>query len=179
MNCNYFHHQYGLGTVNCRFFNSYGPGEVSGQYRNVIPNFIYWSRKRKPLPITGSGEETRDFTYVSDIVTALIAASETEKSGRAYNVGSGHTVSINHIANLLGGDKEYIPKRPGEPDCTFADISRITQEIGWKPLVSIEDGVIELLKDLSYWKDAPVWTSKSISEVTEDWFKYLGPVIQD
>ena len=103
----------------------------------------------------------------------------SEKSGRAYNVGSGRTVSINYIVNLLGGDKEYIPKRPGEPDCTFADISRITEELGWRPQVPIEEGVQELLKDMTYWKDAPVWTSTSISEVTEDWFKYLGPVIQD
>ncbi|MEE3255114.1 MAG: GDP-mannose 4,6-dehydratase, partial [Chloroflexota bacterium] len=81
--------------------------------------------------------------------------------------------------NLLGGDKEYIPKRPGEPDCTFADISRITQEIGWKPQVSIEEGVRELLNDMTYWKDAPVWTPKSIGEATEDWFRYLGSVSQD
>jgi UDP-glucose 4-epimerase len=129
--------------------------------------------------VVGDGQQTRDFTFVSDIVAALIAASETEKSGRIYNVGSGRTVSINCIVDLLGGDKEYIPKRPGEPDCTFADISRITQEIGWKPQVSIEEGVQELLKDMTYWKDAPVWTPKSIGEATEDWFRYLGPVSQD
>ena len=171
---------YNLSTISLRLFNVYGPrSRTSGSYGAVFGVFLAQKLAGRPYTVVGDGQQTRDFTFVSDIVAALIAASTSEKSGRAYNVGSGRTVSINHIVNLLGGDKEYIPKRPGEPDCTFADISRITQEIGWKPLVSIEEGVTELLKDLAYWKDAPVWTSKSISEVTEDWFKYLGPVIQD
>ena len=171
---------YNLSTISLRLFNVYGPrSRTSGSYGAVFGVFLAQKLAGKPYTVVGNGQQTRDFTFVSDIVTALIAASTSKKTGRAYNVGSGRTVSINHIVDLLGGDKEYIPKRPGEPDCTFADISRITQEIGWKPLVSIEDGVTELLKDLSYWKDAPVWTSKSISEVTEDWFKYLDPVIQD
>jgi UDP-glucose 4-epimerase len=171
---------YNLPTISLRLFNVYGPrSRTSGSYGAVFGVFLAQKLAGRPYTVVGDGQQTRDFTFVSDIVAALIAASTSEKSGRAYNVGSGRTVSINHIVNLLGGDKEYIPKRPGEPDCTFADISRIAQEIGWKPLVSIEEGVTELLKDLAYWKDAPVWTSKSISEVTEDWFKYLGPVIQD
>ena len=87
--------------------------------------------------MVGNGQQTRDFTFVSDIVAALIAASTTEKSGRAYNVGSGRTVSINHIVNLLGGDKEYIPKRPGEPDCTHADISKSRKLLKWVCVGSI------------------------------------------
>ncbi len=171
---------YNLPAISLRLFNVYGPrSRTSGTYGAVFGVFLAQKLAGRPYTVVGDGQQTRDFTYVSDIVTALIAASEAEKSGRAYNVGSGCTVSINCIVNLLGGDKEYIPKRPGEPDCTFADISRITQEIGWKPQVSIEEGVRELLKDMTYWKDAPVWTPKSIGEATEDWFKYLGPVSQD
>ncbi len=171
---------YNLSAISLRLFNAYGPrSKTSGVYGAVFGVFLAQKLAGRPYTVVGDGEQTRDFTYVSDIVTALITASETEKSGRAYNVGSGRTVSINYIANLLGGDKEYIPKRPGEPDCTFADISRITQEIGWKPQVSIEEGVRELLKDMTYWKDAPVWTPKSIGEATEDWFRYLGSVDQD
>ena len=171
---------YNLPAISLRLFNVYGPrSRTSGTYGAVFGVFLAQKLAGRPYTVVGDGQQTRDFTFVSDIVTALIAASETEKSGRIYNVGSGRTVSINCIVDLLGGDKEYIPKRPGEPDCTFADISRITQEIGWKPQVSIEEGVQELLKDMTYWKDAPVWTPKSIGEATEDWFKYLGPVSQD
>ena len=171
---------YNLPAISLRLFNVYGPrSRTSGAYGAVFGVFLAQKLAGRPYTVVGDGEQTRDFTYVADIVTALITASETEKSGRAYNVGSGRTVSINCIVNLLGGDKEYIPKRPGEPDCTFADISRITQEIDWKPQVSIEEGVRELLKDMTYWKDAPVWTPKSIGEATEDWFRYLGSVDQD
>ena len=176
----YWSQLYNLPAISLRLFNVYGPrSRTSGSYGAVFGVFLAQKLAGRPYTVVGDGQQTRDFTFVSDIVTALIAASETEKSGRIYNVGSGRTVSINCIVDLLGGDKEYIPKRPGEPDCTFADISRITQEIGWKPQVSIEEGVQELLKDMTYWKDAPVWTPKSIGEATEDWFKYLGPVSQD
>jgi UDP-glucose 4-epimerase len=75
---------------------------------------------------------------------------------------------------LLGGDKVFIPKRPGEPDCTFADISRIKNELGWMPVVPIEEGVRALLDHIDYWKEAPVWTPEKISDATEDWFRYLG-----
>ena len=171
---------YNLPAISLRLFNVYGPrSRTSGSYGAVFGVFLAQKLAGRPYTVVGDGQQTRDFTFVSDIVTALIAASETEKSGRIYNVGSGRTVSINCIVDLLGGDKEYIPKRPGEPDCTFADISRITQEIGWKPQVSIEEGVREQLKDMTYWKDAPVWTPKSIGEATEDWFRYLGSVSQD
>ena len=172
---------FNLPAISLRLFNVYGPrSRTSGTYGAVIGVFLAQKLADKPLTIVGDGKQTRDFTYVSDVIDAIICAIKSDKKGEIYNVGSGKAISVNRIVELLDTKKKtFIPKRPGEPDCTFADISRITQEIGWKPLVSIEDGVTELLKDLSYWKDAPVWTSKSISEVTEDWFKYLGPVIQD
>ena len=92
-----------------------------------------------------------------------------------YNVGSGGTVSVNRLVELLGGgDKVHIPKRPGEPDSTFADISKIRSELGWEPQVSIEDGIAEILKNIDYWRDAPVWSSDSIAEATKDWFRYLS-----
>ena len=74
---------------------------------------------------------------------------------------------------MLGGEKVHIPKRPGEPDCTFADINKITREIGWKPKISLEEGVKLILKNIDYWKDAPVWDPKSINNATKSWFKYL------
>jgi UDP-glucose 4-epimerase len=89
-------------------------------------------------------------------------------------VGSGQTVSVNRLVELLGGEKIHIPKRPGEPDCTFADIRQITHDLGWSPEIAIEDGVAEVLKNIDYWCSAPVWTPESIASATQDWFKYLG-----
>jgi len=99
---NMFHNLYDLPIVNARFFNSYGPGEVPGKYRNVIPNFFYWAIQAQPLPITGSGEETRDFTYVGDIVNGLIAcAAADEAVGEAINLATGREIRILDLANWV------------------------------------------------------------------------------
>lgn len=76
--------------------------------------------------------------------------------------------------DFWGGDFVYVPKRPGEPECTFADISKIKADLNWLPKVPIEEGVDEVLKNIEYWRDAPVWTPNSIDIATKDWFKYLG-----
>ena len=102
MYCNFYHHHYGLPIVNCRFFNSYGPGEVPGQYRNVIPNFIYWAMKGIALPITGTGEETRDFTYVLDLVQGLIKAGYYKEAvGEDFNLASGKEFRIRDLAEMV------------------------------------------------------------------------------
>ena len=124
--------------------------------------------------LQGNGEQTRDFTFVTDIAQAILSAAKSERAGEIYNVGSGATVSVNRLVELLGGEKVRIPKRPGEPDSTFAEISKIRSELGWEPKVSIEEGVAEILKHIDYWKDAPVWTPDSIAEATKDWFRFLG-----
>ena len=124
--------------------------------------------------MVGDGEQTRDFTYVSDVVRALICAAESDRSQRVYNVGSGATVSVNRLVELLGGEKVHIPKRPGEPDCTFADISRIRSELGWSSRVALEEGVSRLLRDIEYWREAPVWTPDTIAGATKEWFQLLG-----
>jgi len=99
---NYFHNLYGLPIINARFFNSFGPGEVSGKYRNVIPNFFYWAMNGIPLPITGTGEETRDFTYVSDIVEGLLAMAYYEEAlGEAFNLGAGREIKIKDLARWI------------------------------------------------------------------------------
>ena len=166
---------YGLPAVSLRFFNVYGPrSRTSGTYGAVFGVFLAQKLAGKPFTVVGDGNQTRDFTYVSDIVSSLICAAKSSVSGRMYNVGSGTTVSINRLVELLGGEAVFIPKRPGEPDCTFADISRIKSELGWIPFISIEDGVKMLLQDIDYWKEAPVWTPETISHATEDWFRYLG-----
>ena len=99
---NYFHNLYGLPIVNARFFNSFGPGEVPGRYRNVIPNFFYWAMNGEPLPITGTGEETRDFTYVADIVDGLLAMAYHEDAvGEAFNLGAGREIEIRDLARWI------------------------------------------------------------------------------
>lgn len=165
---------YKLHAVSLRLFNVYGPrSRTSGAYGAVFGVFLAQKLASNPFTVVGDGNQTRDFTYVTDIARAVLAAAESDKAGEVYNVGSGQTVSVNHIVELLGGKKVFIPKRPGEPDCTFADITKIRKELAWQPEVSIEEGVAELLKHIDYWRDAPVWTPESIAEQTKDWFKYL------
>ena len=168
-------HVYGLSAISLRFFNVYGSrSRTSGTYGAVFGVFLAQKLAGKPFTIVGDGEQTRDFTHVSDVVSALISVVKSTKSGCIYNVGSQKTVSINRLVELLGGDSVFIPKRPGEPDCTFADISRIQNEIGWQPKISIEEGVVELLENIEYWADAPVWSPDSIADATDDWFRHLG-----
>jgi len=167
---------YKLPAISTRFFNVYGTrSRTSGTYGAVLGVFLAQKLGGKPFTVVGDGTQTRDFTYVTDIAAALIAVAQSNCSGKAYNVGSGKTVSVNRLVELLGGKKIHIPKRPGEPDCTFADIRAITHDLAWTPKVSIEEGVALVLKDIEYWRNAPVWTPDTIASATHDWFKYLGP----
>ena len=165
---------YKLPAISLRFFNVYGTrSRTSGTYGAVLGVFLAQKLAGKPYTVVGDGNQTRDFTYVTDIVSALIAAAESTKTNKIYNVGSDTTVSVNKIVELLGGDKVNIPKRPGEPDCTYADISKIKDDLGWKPTISIEDGIDRILENIDYWKEATVWEPESIADATSDWFKYL------
>lgn len=164
-----------LPAISLRFFNVYGTrSRTSGTYGAVFGVFLAQKLANQPLTVVGDGNQTRDFTYVTDVVDALILAAKSHKTGEIYNVGSGQTISINHLAELIEGEKIYIPKRPGEPDCTFADIRKIEQELHWAPKVTFEEGVSKVLENIDYWRSAPVWTPKSISVVTKEWFKFLG-----
>jgi UDP-glucose 4-epimerase len=166
---------YKFPALSMRLFNVYGPrSRTSGTYGAVFGVFLAQKLAGLPFTVVGDGEQTRDFTYVTDVISALISAAKSDRSGKIYNVGSGTTVSVNRVVELLGGDKVYIPKRPGEPKYTFGDISRIKSEIGWEPEVPIEQGIVELLKHIEYWRRAPVWTPDNIAEATQDWFRYLG-----
>lgn len=165
---------YKLPAVSLRFFNVYGPrARTSGTYGAVFGVFLSQRAHGKPLTVVGDGTQTRDFTYVLDAVSALLAAAESQFVGEVFNVGSGGTYSVNSLVKLIGGATVQIPKRPGEPDCTFADISKIKRDLGWEPRVKFEDGVKQLLSQIELWQDAPVWTPETIEKATEDWFKYL------
>jgi UDP-glucose 4-epimerase len=166
---------YNLPAISLRFFNVYGPrSRTSGTYGAVFGVFLAQKLAGKPFTVVGDGEQTRDFTYVTDLAGAMLAAANSSEIGKIYNVGSGATVSVNRIVELLGGEKIHIPKRPGEPDCTFADIASITKDLGWSPEVPIEDGVAKIVENIDYWRNAPVWDVDSIATATEDWFRYLS-----
>ncbi|MCX8129923.1 MAG: SDR family oxidoreductase [Clostridia bacterium] len=166
---------YKLPVVSLRFFNVYGPrSRTSGTYGAVLGVFLAQKLAGKPFTIVGDGNQTRDFTYVTDIADALVTAAKSDVTNQIFNVGSGGTYSINHLVELLEGEKSYIPKRPGEPDCTFADVTKIQNELGWKAKISFEEGVRKVLENIELWKKAPVWDAGSIGEATKDWFKYLG-----
>jgi UDP-glucose 4-epimerase len=166
---------YNLPAISLRFFNVYGPrARTSGTYGAVFGVFLAQKLAKKPYTMVGDGSQTRDFTFVSDAVNAIVTAVESDLSGEIINIGSNNTYSINRLVELLGGDITYIPERPGEPDCTWADISKANQLLNWKPKVSLEIGVEILLNNMEYWADAPVWDKKSIAKATEKWFEYLS-----
>jgi UDP-glucose 4-epimerase len=171
---------YRLPVVSVRFFNVYGPrARTSGGYGAVFGVFLAQLRAGEPLTIVGDGSQTRDFTFVGDAVDALMTVAASDKVGEIYNVGSGSTVSVNELVRLLGSPAAtHIPKRPGEPDCTWADITKIKRELGWEPKVAFAEGVKVLVAALDDWRGAPVWTAARIAEATADWFRFLGPQVQ-
>ncbi|MCK5344879.1 MAG: NAD-dependent epimerase/dehydratase family protein, partial [Candidatus Heimdallarchaeota archaeon] len=148
MYCNFYNHHYGLDTVNCRFFNSYGPGETPGQYRNVIPNFIYWAMNGQPLPITGTGEETRDFTYVLDLVQGLIKSGYYKDAvGENFNLAAGIEISIKDVADMVNeatGNKAGIVFKERRKWDTkprlLASIEKADKLINYKPIVDFTEG---------------------------------------
>ncbi len=166
---------YDMPVISLRYFNAFGTrARTNGTYGAVFKVFLSQKLHEKPLTIVGDGEQTRDFTYVSDIARANLMAAESDLNGEIINIGTGKTYSVNYLANLIGGPTVTIPKRPGEPDSTHAEISRAKELLGWEPQVSFEEGVKIMLDNIDYWKDAPLWDEKSIEEATKSWFKYLG-----
>ena len=166
---------YKLPSLSLRLFNVYGPrSRTTGAYGAVFGVFLAQKLNGKPFTVVGDGCQTRDFTYVTDVADAFISAAGSQATGEALNVGSGNHYSVNDLVSLLGGDVIYIPKRPGEPDCTFADTDKIRRVLHWAPKVSFDQGVRNMLAVIENWRDAPVWDPLSIDRATSSWFKYLG-----
>ncbi len=166
---------YHLPVNSIRIFNAYGTrSRTSGAYGAVFGVFLRQKLAAKPFTVVGDGTQTRDFIYASDIAGAFLAAAETDITGQIFNVGAGNPQSVNRLVELLGGEVVYVPKRPGEPDCTWADISRIQKELGWAPRVSFEDGVGRVLENIEYWREAPLWDEASIALATKTWFETLS-----
>ena len=166
---------YKLPVLSLRMFNVYGPrSRTSGVYGAVFGVFLAQKLHNKPFTVVGDGNQTRDFTFVTDAVNALIVAAQSDLGNEVLNVGSDNTYSVNQLVKLLGGNVVHIPKRPGEPDCTYADITKIRKLLGWQPQVTLEEGVKILLENIDYWREAPVWTPETIVEATKDWYEYLS-----
>jgi UDP-glucose 4-epimerase len=166
---------YRLPVVSIRIFNAYGPrSKTTGAYGAVFGVFLAQKLNEKPFTVVGDGTQRRDFVYVTDLARAFLAAAESERSQEIYNVGAGSPQTVNRLVELLEGDVVHVPKRPGEPDCTWADISKISRELGWRPVVSFEDGVAEMLRRIDYWREAPVWDPASIERATRTWFSMLS-----
>jgi UDP-glucose 4-epimerase len=170
---------YHLPVISLRLFNVYGPrARTAGTYGAVFGVFLAQLLAGQPCTVVGDGTQTRDFTFVTDVVEALLRAAQAPVVGEVFNVGSGGTYSINQLVELLGGQRTYIPKRPGEPDCTFADIGKISRMLGWSPQVSFAAGVQMMLDHIEQWRHAPVWDAGSIAEATKAWFMYLGTPLE-
>ena len=166
---------YNMPSLSFRFFNAYGlRSRTTGAYGAVFGVFLAQRFAKKPLTIVGNGKQTRDFIHVNDLVNAIVLASRNKKLvNEIFNLGSGIETSVNQIAKIIGGKKIHIPKRPGEPDRSKADIKKLKKKLKWKPNISIRQGINELLKNIHYWSDAPIWTPKSIKKETKVWFKLL------
>ncbi len=166
---------YKLPVMSICIFNAYGPrSKTTGAYGAVFGVFLAQKLKQKPFTVVGDGTQTRDFVFVRDLARAFLAAAQSSRTLERYNVGAGRPQSVNRLVELLGGDVVHVPRRPGEPDCTWADINKIRTELGWEPAVSFEEGVAEMMRNIDYWREAPVWDPASIAEATSAWFTALS-----
>ena len=169
---------YKLPVVALRPTTVYGPGMVHHRqgYGSAIKVFLAQKANGAPYTVVGDGSQSRDFVHIDDVVEAFIRAAESDISGEAFNVGYGQPRTINELLALLGEShgRVYVPKRPGEPDMTWADIRKIKRALGWEPKVNLEQGVLTLLANLDEWRSQKVWTPEDIEYATKSWFRFLG-----
>ena len=166
---------YRLPVNSIRIFNAYGTrSRTSGAYGAVFGVFLAQKIAGKPFTLVGDGTQRRDFLFVTDVAHAFFLGGTTDRVNEVYNLGAGNPQTVNRLIELLGGGEIVrVPKRPGEPDCTWADITKIERDLGWKQQVSFEEGVGRMLKNLDYWRQAPVWDPVSIAGATKNWFTFL------
>ncbi len=171
----HWHSVYKLPVNSIRIFNAYGTrSRTSGAYGAVFGVFLKQKLAGKPFTVVGDGTQTRDFLYASDVAEAFLLAGETSKTGQVWNLGAGNPQPVNRLVELLGGPVVHIPKRPGEPDCTWADISKIRRDLDWTQKVSFETGVRSIVANIEYWRDAPLWDPDTIATETAAWFRALS-----
>jgi len=166
---------YQLPVVSLRIFNAYGPrSRTSGAYGAVFGVFLAQKLAGKPFTVVGDGSQRRDFAFVTDVARAFLLAGESTHTQQIYNLGAGRPQSVNRLVELLQGEVVHVPRRPGEPECTWADITKIRAELGWQPQVSFAEGVALMLANLEHWRDAPVWEPATIERATKTWFTLLA-----
>ena len=166
---------YRLPVNSIRMFNVYGPRvRTTGTYGAVFGVFLAQRLNGRPLTVVGDGAQRRDFVFVTDVARAFLLAAEADRFGEIFNLGSGNPQTVNRLVELIGGDVVHVPKRPGEPDCTWADVRKIRQMLGWEPTVSFEEGVATMMAHIEDWRSAPLWTPESIDAATHTWFQYLA-----
>ncbi|HTW52986.1 MAG TPA: NAD-dependent epimerase/dehydratase family protein [Stellaceae bacterium] len=171
----HWHRVYQLPVNSIRIFNAYGTRvRTTGAYGAVFGVFFKQKLAGKPFTVVGDGTQRRDFLYASDVATAFLMAAESPMTGETWNLGAGNPQSINRLVELIGGETTYIPKRPGEPDVTWANIAKITADLGWQPQVTFEVGVARMMAEIDKWRDAPLWDPESIARATKVWFDHLG-----
>ena len=171
----HWHKVYGLPVNVIRIFNAYGTrSKTGGSYGAVFGVFLKQKLSNKSLTVVGNGQQTRDFIDVSDVVNALIKSMNLKtKKNYIFNIGSSNPVKILDLVKIIGGKYINIPKRPGEPNITHANIKEAKRILRWSPKVSFNEGMSILIKNINYWKEAPLWTKNKIKIQTKNWFKFL------
>lgn len=163
-----------IPTISIRIFNAYGPrSRTNNVYGAVIGVFLKQRLSNYPLTIIGNGKQKRDFLYISDVCNAFYKAAISKYKKEIFNLGRGKAETVNYLSSLIFNKKKTIPWRPGEPFKTEANINKIKNYLNWKPKVSLKKGMREVIKNIYYWKDAPLWTPKKIKLATKEWIKYL------
>jgi UDP-glucose 4-epimerase len=171
----HWHRVYRLPVNAIRIFNAYGTRvRTTGAYGAVFGVFFKQKLAGKPFTVVGDGTQKRDFLYASDVAAAFLLAAESDKSGEIWNLGAGNPQPVNRLVELIGGPVVHIPKRPGEPDVTWADISKISRDLSWKPRIPFEQGVAWMMAEIENWRDAPLWDPESIKVATRTWFEALA-----
>ncbi|PPR47626.1 MAG: UDP-N-acetylglucosamine 4-epimerase [Alphaproteobacteria bacterium MarineAlpha5_Bin8] len=175
--CLHWQKVYNLPVNSIRIFNAYGNRvKTTGAYGAVFGVFFKQKIEQKPFTIVGDGEQKRDFVNVKDVAEAFYLVSNSSTFGEIYNLGSGKPQTINYLIQLIDGlnaKKIFLPKRPGEPDITWANINKISNKFNWSPKISFNEGVKNMLNNIDNWNNAPLWDEDSINQATKVWFKYM------
>ena len=165
---------YSMPNISLRFFNVYGPrSRTTGAYGAALGVFLAQKLNNKPLTIVGSGNQTRDFIFIKDLVDATIKSAKSKTTNQIFNLASGKEQKVNDLAKLISNKRVKIPRRPGEPFRSTANINKIKKTLKWKPKINLKQGISILMKDTSNWKNAPLWTPNKIKKATKEWFKHL------
>jgi UDP-glucose 4-epimerase len=166
---------YRLPVSSIRMFNVYGPRvRTTGAYGAVFGVFLAQKLHGQPLTVVGDGTQRRDFVFVTDVARAFLLAAESDQTGEVFNLGSNDPQPVSRLVELIGGAVVHVPRRPGEPDCTWADTGKVRRQLGWTPTVSFEHGVATMLAHIEDWRSAPVWTPEKIDAATRTWFEHLA-----